>query len=154
MSDRKYKQHGYQHEEKPARKERPPAPTGPRQEQIGPRTPRMVGNVTRARCANCGAVLPPGFDANGQCPRCTFELHSCKQCLHFDTAARFECTQAIPERIPRKDVRNECTFFEFRTTVEKDTSPASAHPPPSSISSVSNLSTDSARRAFDNLFKK
>jgi hypothetical protein len=151
MSDRKYRQRGYQDTDKPQKRERPPAPSGPRQEQIGPRSPRMVGSVTRARCANCGAVLPPGFDPSGQCPRCKFDLHSCKQCLHFDTGARFECTQPIPDRIFPKDVRNECTYFEFRTTVEKDTSPATAKP---AAAPVSPLSTDSARRAFDNLFKK
>ena len=50
-------------------------------------------------------------------------MHSCKQCVHFDTAAQFECTQPIPERIANKLAKNDCTFFEFRMTVEKDTSP-------------------------------
>ncbi|HMD31055.1 MAG TPA: hypothetical protein VKG84_04030 [Candidatus Acidoferrales bacterium] len=50
-------------------------------------------------------------------------------------------------------MRNECTFFAFRTTVEKDTSPAMPAPSPV-ISSGVGLTTDSARRAFDNLFKK
>ena len=155
MSERKYKQRGYQDNGKPEKRERPPAPSGgpPRQEHIGPRTPRMVGRVTRARCANCGAVLPPGFDPNGKCPRCQFELHCCKQCLHFDSGAQFECTEPIPERIPRKDVRNDCSLFAFRTTIEKDTSPAMPAPSPV-IATGTGLSTDSARRAFDNLFKK
>jgi hypothetical protein len=109
----------------------------------------MVGTVTRARCANCGTVLMPGFDANGQCPRCKFELHSCKQCVHFDTGARLECTQPIPERIVKKDAKNECTFFAFRTTVEKDTSPTTASP-----QVTSSMSPDLARKAFDDLFKK
>lgn len=73
--------------------------------------------------------------------------------MHFDTGARFECTEPIPERIPRKDVRNECTFFAMRTLVEKDTSPASAMQKPAAAPETG-LSTDSARRAFDNLFKK
>jgi hypothetical protein len=133
------------------KKERPPE-TRPRQEQIGPRTPRMVGTVTRARCANCGTVLLPGFDPNGQCPRCHFELHCCKQCVHFDTSARFECTQPIPERIPKKDARNTCTFYEFRTTVEKDTAPSSSAPLRGS--ELSSVHTSDARKAFDDLFKK
>ena len=156
MSERKYKQRGYQDAGKPERKERPPAkPPGgpPHKEHIGPRTPRMVGRVTRARCANCGTVLVPGFDPNGQCPRCKYELHSCKQCIHFDTGAQFECTEPIPERIPRKDVKNDCTFFAFRTTIEKDTSPAAAAPTPA-IQTGPVTSVDSARQAFDNLFKK
>ena len=152
--DRKYKQRGYQDSGQPQKREKR-APEGhPRQEQIGPRTPRMVGTITRARCSNCGAVLQPGFDPKGKCPRCAFELHCCKQCAYFDTAARFECMKPIPERIQRKDQRNECTFYEFRTTIEKDTAPSAPPAGPSaSPERVSSRPMD-ARQAFDNLFKK
>ena len=61
-----------------------------------------------------------------QVPACAFELHSCKQCVHFDTGAQFECTQPISERIAHKDARNECTFYAFRMTIEKDTAPTTA----------------------------
>ncbi len=149
--ERKYRQRGYMDSEKPQKKERPQE--RPRQEQIGPRTPRMVGTVTRARCSNCGAVLMAGFDPNGKCPRCGFELHSCKQCVHFDTSARFECTQPIPERIAKKDARNDCPFYAFRTTVEKDTAP-SASAAPSAAAGLNSARPDDARKAFDDLFKK
>jgi hypothetical protein len=150
--ERKYKQKGYQERDREEKKrERPPEPR-PKQEQMGPRTPRMVGTVMRARYASCGAVLAPGFDPNSQCPRCSAELHSCKQCVHFDTAARFECTQPIPVRIAKKDARNDCTFFEFRVTVEKDTSPASYATPAAPAASPS--SPNDARKAFEDLFKK
>lgn len=153
--ERKYKQRGYMDGGKPEKKDRPPE-SRPRQEQIGPRTPRMVGTVTRARCANCGNVLVPGFDPNGQCPRCGLELHCCKQCVHFDTAARFECNQTIPERIPKKDARNDCSFYSFRTTIEKDTAPSA---PLVRVSSAARPDTNgtrpsNARKAFDDLFKK
>jgi hypothetical protein len=152
MSERKYGQRGYQEREKQEKKERPKE-KGPRPEQLGPRTPRMVGSVLRARCSNCGAVLMSGFDENGQCPKCALELHCCKQCRHFDTGVRFECTQPIPERIAKKDGKNSCTFFEFRFTVEKDTSPTLATPSPRAPLTSPSSSTD-ARRAFDDLFKK
>jgi hypothetical protein len=154
--ERKYKQKGYHDRDRePKKKEhRPPEPR-PRQDQLGPRTPRMVGTVTRARCANCGAVLMPGFDASGQCPRCHFELHSCKQCRNFDTGAQFECTQPIPERIQKKDARNDCNFFEFRMTVEKDTSPVTyATPAPVATAPSSPGTSKDARQAFEDLFKK
>jgi hypothetical protein len=67
--ERKYKQHGYMSADKPQKKEKRPPEGHPRQEQIGPRTPRMVGTITRARCSNCGAVLQPGFDPKGKCPK-------------------------------------------------------------------------------------
>ena len=88
--DRKYRQRGYSdrdaEEKKRERAERPPEQPRPKQQDmLGPRTPRMVGTVMRARCSNCGGVLAPGFDVNGECPRCQSDLHCCKQCVHFDT---------------------------------------------------------------------
>jgi hypothetical protein len=61
----------------------------------------------------------------------------------------------IPERVARKDQRNDCTFYEFRTTIEKDTAP-SAPPagPAASPERVSSSRPMDARQAFDNLFKK
>jgi hypothetical protein len=151
--ERKYKQRGYMNADKPQKKEKRPPEGRPRHDQIGPHTPRMVGTITRARCSNCGAVLQPGFDPKGKCPRCEFELHCCKQCAYFDTAARFECMQPVPERIPRKDQRNDCTFYEFRTTIEKDTAPSAPVAGPSApAASVSR--PHSARQAFEDLFKK
>ena len=92
--DRKYKQHGYMSDDKPKKQEkRPPHDGRPRQEQFGPRTPRMVGTVSRMRCSNCGAVLQPNVDPNAKCPRCAFDLHCCKQCRYFDSAARYPAHQ-------------------------------------------------------------
>lgn len=139
----------------PKKKEKRPPEHRPRQEQIGPRTPRMVGTITRARCSNCGAVLQPGVDPKGSCPRCGFQLHCCKQCAYFDTGAQFECTQPIPERVAKKDVRNDCAFYAFRMTVEKDTAPTAASVAPSAASgSFTSVRHNDARKAFDDLFKK
>ena len=152
--DRKYKQHGYMSDDKPKKQEKRQNENRPRQEQFGPRTPRMVGTVSRMRCSNCGAVLQPNADPNAKCPRCAFELHSCKQCRFFDSAARFECMQPVPEQIARKDVRNDCTFYEFRTTIEKDTAPAASQVSVAAAVSTSPARPNDARRAFDDLFKK
>ena len=92
----------------------------------------------RDRCGTVLQDIPP----TGLCPKCGFELHSCRQCMYFDPGSRFECMQPVPERIPRKDARNNCTFYEIRVTREKETStPASLRP-------------NDARQAFENLFKK
>lgn len=160
--DRKYGHRGYRDAEKSDKKDKPrerkPPSGGPRgMDQFGPRTPRMVGTVTRSRCSNCGAVLTPGFDPNGTCPKCNFELHCCKQCRFFDTGAKFECTQPIPERISPKDVKNDCKFYEFRMTVEKDTAPTSYAQPSASNGAASApppSRPNDARQAFEDLFKK
>jgi len=159
--DRKYSHRGYRENEKEERKSRPekrPPAGGPRgqNDHLGPRTPRMVGTVTRARCSTCGAVLAPGFDANGTCPKCNAELHSCKQCRYFDSGAKFECMQPIPERITPKDGKNTCKFYEFRMTVEKDTAPTSYQQPAQAAAApeISPSRPLDARQAFENLFKK
>lgn len=138
--ERKYRQKGYMdayQQEKREKREPPPK----RGEGIGPRQPRMPGTRTVSRCAQCGTVLAALTEPLGQCSKCGFELHSCKQCAHFDTASRFECTQPIKERVAQKDARNDCQYFEIRTAVERDTSGGG-------------VGAEDARKAFENLFKK
>ena len=140
MSDRKYRQPGYMdrgEEKQKGSSERP----AKKQDTFGPRAIQMPGRRNVSRCSQCGTVLQVLTEPLGQCPKCGFELHSCKQCSYFDPSSRFECTQPIPERIPRKDVRNDCTFYSIRVMVEKETS-------------ASSVRTDDARKAFENLFKK
>jgi hypothetical protein len=152
--DRKYGHRGYREAEKQERHEKKDRERRP--PQGGPRgATDHLGPVTRARCSNCGAVLVAGFDPNGKCPKCNFELHSCKQCRFFDTGAKFECTQPIPARISPKDTKNDCTFYEFRTTVEKDTAPTSyMQPTQTPTEAPSPARPLDARQAFENLFKK
>lgn len=133
--DRKYRQRGYMDSERPERESRP----AKKPEAFGPKTPAMPGRRSVWRCASCAAILPESVDPQGKCPRCGAELHSCKQCAFFDPANRFECTRPITARIPRKEARNECSFFAPRLTLERETS--------------SSKPTD-ARAAFENLFKK
>jgi hypothetical protein len=145
MSDeRKYRQRGYQDSPREPRRESRPAekkeftPRG--QPPISPKTFNMPGFREVVRCAPCGHELTVAiaWSVDGRCPRCGADLHTCAQCLHFDTSATFECHQTIPVRISPKDARNACDKFEPRTTVERETK----SPP-----------TASARSAFDDLFK-
>ncbi|MBI4588582.1 MAG: hypothetical protein HY725_07060 [Candidatus Rokubacteria bacterium] len=133
MEDRQYRQRGYKDD---ARKT--PAK---RQEPSVSRPPATPGSRSVARCSDCGALLPAATDPLGQCPGCSAELHSCKQCTHFDPGHRFECTQPISERLPDKRARNACPSFSLRVTVERGTPSGATRP-------------EDARRAFDNLFKK
>jgi len=139
MSDRKYRQPGYQDRGDEKTQKREPRPK--KQETFGPRAVQMPGTRTVSRCAQCGTILQMLTEPLGKCPKCGFELHSCKQCTYFDPASRFECRQPIPERISPKDARNDCQFFSIKNTVERETSTAASR-------------VDDARRAFENLFKK
>ena len=149
----KYRQHGYQdsdREREPRREEtRKKAPperkSGPPRwdHALGPKPVNLPGTRAVSRCAQCGTVLQGATSSGeGQCPKCAFELHSCKQCTYFDPGSRFECMQPVKERIAKKDARNECSLYEIRVTREKETStPATLKP-------------NDARAAFENLFKK
>ena len=142
----KYRQHGYQDRDRESHKgsgERPSGAAAPpkRDNTFGPRPVNLPGTRAVSRCTQCGTVLQ-NTSGEGSCPKCGFELHSCKQCTYFDPGSRFECMQPIKERIPKKDARNDCALYEIRVTREKETStPATVKP-------------SSARAAFDNLFKK
>lgn len=141
MSDRKYRQRGYQDRPDTPVQKKSEAP--PRRDMtFGPRPLQMAGTRSVSRCAQCGTLLTAIAEPVGNCPKCGFELHSCKQCSHFDPSARFECGQPIPERIPRKDVKNDCAFFAIRVMFEKETSSKGMARP------------NDARAAFENLFKK
>jgi hypothetical protein len=150
MSDRKYKQRGYQDDQRdrgpkgPKSGEAPPkerAPGGRRslQDESGPRTPNLMAAHEVFRCARCGNRLALDVEPLSRCSRCGVDLHSCVQCVSFDTSARWECAQpAIPARVSPKDVANSCEFFAARTTVERETG---------------TTGPTTARQAFDDLFK-
>lgn len=148
MSDRKYRQRGYQDEPREPRERKPEQPkkeyTPRGQPPIAPKTFSMPGFRDVVKCARCGAELTvaTAWSATGQCPKCQADLHSCAQCAHFDTGSTFECHKPIPSRVSPKDTRNECAHFEPRTTVERETKSASSPSSPSS-----------AKSAFDDLFK-
>lgn len=113
----KYRQHGYQ--DRDAKPREKPSEGAPRKkdDSFGPRALRMPASTNVSRCAQCGTLLKSLSEPLGRCAKCGFELHSCKQCSFFDPSSRFECTQPVPQRIPRKDVRNDCTFYAISVRV-------------------------------------
>jgi len=135
MSDRKYVQKGYRKAGGEPRRPQPPRPPD------APRGGEMLAQHTVSRCGACGAVLPIATASLTECPNCRAALHACRQCTHFDTSRRFECTQPVVERVADKNARNECDAFSLRVTVERDASPDSTRP-------------SDIRRGFDNLFKR
>lgn len=141
MNDRKYRHRGYQDSSDE------PRPRGPRRDEgARPEGPRGRGaDVDKAvvfACKSCGEKRRDFEDIrfDSVCA-CGADLHACSQCLHFDTSARFECSQPIPERILSKKKRNECTFFAPAQSFDLTGSKATATP-------------DDARAAFERLFRK
>jgi hypothetical protein len=145
MSDRKYRQRGYQdepREREPQQKKPPPerSPGRVLQSASGPKTPNLMASHEVFRCSRCGNRLALPVEADGRCARCGVDLHSCINCVSFDTSARFECSHPqLTARVSPKDAKNACAFFAARTTVERQTGTEKGPP--------------SARQAFDDLFK-
>ena len=147
--DRKYRQRGYQDDDRdrqpkpqgqgPRQPPEPGAPAGARRiSQDGPKNINMPGYREVVRCAQCASVVPADIGFETRCPRCGTELHSCATCVSFDPGSRFECMQTIPARISPKNAKNACTLYEPRTTVERETTAPRQN---------------DARKAFDDLFK-
>ncbi|HXT63588.1 MAG TPA: hypothetical protein VN696_11190 [Pyrinomonadaceae bacterium] len=137
MSDRKYRQRGYQEDDRG--REQRPKQQPPKADREGPRSPRMMAYGEKVKCAACGAVVPTNVSSDSTCPNCKADLHTCRACISFDPGSRFECRKPITARIVNKGGRNECELFAARTVIERETS--------------SGKPTD-ARQAFANLFKK
>ena len=158
--ERKYGSRGYMdndrdrgqdEREKPPREKPKGGPRGSKAREA-PRPMKMPGFQEVLRCALCGVIVPSPVEISfeTQCPKCKADLRSCKNCRHFDSAARFECTQEIPERITKKDLRNQCEFFMPRVSIERETRDSGGGNNPGTPA----VKPSDARSAFDNLFKK
>lgn len=141
MSDRKYRQRGYQDsgsKEEPRRRsvQKPRRP-----QNYGPKSMNLPPSRTVSRCAACGTIIQVASGHLETCSGCGTDLHSCRQCAYFDPGSRFQCAKPVAAAISDKSAGNQCDLFELRTTIERDVSSAAK-------------TTDSARSAFDSLFKK
>ncbi len=136
-----------QSDERERRDQRPAqGPRPPRDPSDAPRGRGLGGPTTTVfRCAPCGAAQPvaAAAAADGACAGCGADLHTCTNCLSFDSAASNQCRVAGIERIARKDRRNACPSFEPRLRQESTAETAPAKP----------SGPDAARAAFDALFK-
>ena len=100
MSDRKYRQRGYQDQPRPERTHSKPAepraqePRG--QPPLRPKSPNMPGFREVVKCARCGQIISGDVTVLATCSRCKADLHACAQCTSFDPSSRFECTENIP----------------------------------------------------------
>jgi hypothetical protein len=141
--DRKYRQRGYQ--DTGDRPDRSRGPQGPPPKKEGPRG-RGLGSPgeTVFRCARCGEKRPvlEEIPVDATCAKCGNDLHTCSNCIHFDTSVRWECRkhEEIPARIVKKSTRNECPLFTPKTVQEFAKESDKGNP-------------GDARSAFDALFK-
>ena len=120
MSDRRYRQRGYQDDDRPQSRRPqgapPPKKEGPRGRGLGAPQNEVF------RCRDCGTERPIAaiieFDTN--CHNCGRALHSCVNCAYFDTSARWECRKPIPARLPSKTKANTCELYAQKIVLESD----------------------------------
>lgn len=145
MSDRKYRQRGYQQDDRDRDRDRgprppqAPRPDGPRERPEAPRTPNLMASHQIARCRSCAQILTLPIGLTATCPKCRADLHACAQCNFFDPGARFQCMQPLAAAVTPKDAANACQLFEPPLRFERQTS--------------SGVPENSAKKAFDDLFK-
>jgi hypothetical protein len=142
----KYRQRGYRDSERDDRN-RPKAPPAKpltpeeraQQRALKHAVAREANEVIR--CPNCGRNVQAlgAITIETRCPHCAAALHCCRSCRHFDTSARWECRQQIPERVPDKGKANTCAFFEARLVLDatgKRTGTSSSGDPKSQFESL------------------
>ena len=59
-----------------------------------------------------GSAFSPG--RRDECSKCHSDLHVCRNCKHYDTAAYNSCREPQAERVVDKDRSNFCDYFAFR----------------------------------------
>jgi hypothetical protein len=145
MSERKYRHRGYQDTDRPVERsseyQGPSLP--PRERPEGPRG-RGLGAPTDTvfRCKVCGnKVQFTGVMAlDMTCEGCGNDLHTCSNCISFDTSRPNECRKPVLQRVVSKTKRNPCELFTPNAVQE--------------FASDMRAATTSPRAAFDALFKK
>lgn len=153
MSDRKYRQRGYQDDDRSRRsggERRPQKPKEPYDPRLprDPRVPNMPGYRQVFRCARCGSIQSLEIGSRSRCGQCGVDLRACIHCDAFDPGARFECRRKIAARVSPKDAANECPHFAPRLQVERETGSS-----PASSGSSGSADSSGAKKAFDDLFK-
>ncbi len=95
-------------------------------------------------CWKCGANidLAPAARVGTRdvCPSCDFDLHSCRNCRHYDPAKHNQCVETQAEWVRDKEASNYCDYF----------SPGGAS---RRVAGGSSSRAGEARKKFDDLFK-
>ena len=149
----KYRQRGYRDSEKRDRphQDAPRPPRSPEERQLRHMMERSASLVLR--CHQCSADSGLDLEAGASvpegavCRNCQAALHSCRNCQHFDTGARWECNAPIEKAVADKTAANSCALYKANAVLD-------ATGKRSGGGASNGAPTSSARAAFENLFKK
>lgn len=96
--------------------------------------------MSTLECFACGHRAPVlgVVGRNDSCQKCGADLHSCRNCQHYDRNAYNECREPVAERVIEKERANFCD--QFTPAVGRSSSAAT--------------SAETLRAAAEALFKK
>ena len=127
------------------------------QSDRGPRPPREPRGMMREarlvmRCFQCGHQEAAGesIAPTDLCPSCRAPWHCCRNCVHFDSGARFECRETIPARVYSKTDPNQCAQFRPASVLDATGRRIATSPQPG----AGEKPVSPGRAAFEALFKK
>ena len=67
-------------------------------------------------CWKCGGPLQElllPLARHEECPHCRAQLHVCRMCVYFDTAAPQQCREPVAENVSDKQRANFCGYFQI-----------------------------------------
>ena len=67
-------------------------------------------------CWKCGGTLQElllPLPRHEECPHCRAQLHVCRMCLYFDTAAPQQCREPVADNVSDKQRANFCGYFQI-----------------------------------------
>jgi hypothetical protein len=67
-------------------------------------------------CWKCGGPLQDlllPLARHEECPHCRAQLHVCRMCVYFDTAAPQHCREPVAENVSDKQRANFCGYFQI-----------------------------------------
>jgi len=117
-------------------------------------------------CWKCGGALQElllPLPRHEECPHCRAQLHVCRMCLYFDTAAPQQCREPIADNVTDKQRANFCGYFQINPQAYADPSDQTADSGKldalfgggaSGEASKTSTSEDESGMQLDQLFKK
>lgn len=64
-------------------------------------------------CFKCQTINTAGdrFGRKDECSKCSSDIHSCLNCIHYDAGAYNECKEPSSDYVKDKDRANFCDYF-------------------------------------------
>ena len=73
--------------------------------------------MIKMSCFSCEKEIeiPSEYSRREECPSCSADIHSCKNCEFYDTSSYNECRESSAEVSTEKERANHCDYFHVNT---------------------------------------